>query len=185
MSMTLANIKLAVYSRLNPEGGTPAYTALNEGNITRWAQEKCSEVIRTLDPSQYQALVITSSALTFSTSGSDARATLPTSPAIIKAVSLKVGSTSKRCVIYENPEDYARWDSGNFVYTPTSSKPVAKIANGYVYVRPNTITTGVLEYVKVHPTLGASQDTVFTPIGDNLLIELVVAEVMKSLQLLG
>lgn len=181
MSMSLANLKLAVYSRLDPYGSTPAYTAVNEDNITRWANEKTSEVIKVLDKTQYQALIEHNSSLSFTLSGLDRIADVPTD--YLLPVSLRAGSSSRLCHIFDDPNDYNRWDSSNFIFTPTANKPIAKIQDNTVFVRPTTITSGLLDYVKQHPTLSAGQDTVFSSIGDNVLIDLIVKEAMKILEL--
>lgn len=177
--MTLAELKSAVYSRLAADAAAPDYTAIHEDNITRWANEKTTEVIKALPPVNFQALVVIAHALTFAAG----KASLPSD--FVMPISVSIGSNDKRAFIYTDPEDYARWDSGNFVFTPTSSKPIALVANTYVYIKPSTgITAGKLDYVKKHPTLAALQDTVFNSIGDNLLIDLVTQEAKNYLQVM-
>lgn len=183
MSMTLANLKLAVYSRLAPSMGTPAYGGVAEDNITRWVNESTSDVVKALAPVHYQALLEHNTSLTLTESGLDRVASLPAD--YMMPISLRVGSSYKRCHIFEDPDDYNRWDSSNFIYTPSSSKPISKIMDGMVFVRPVTgITQGLLDYVKEHPTISDSQPTVFSDIGDKLLIDLVVDRAMKTLEVM-
>jgi len=184
MSMTLANLQYAVKSRLAPDESSPAYTALHNDNITRWANEKTSEVILALEPQHYQALIEDSESLTvFTQSGPNAVSALPSNYVKYISIRVSINSVLRDCFVFENPKEFNRYDSRNFILTPVTTKPIAKIMDGLVYVRPNTITSGDMDYVKAHPTLSGSQSTVFDDVGDNLLIKLVVEEAMKILEL--
>ena len=183
MSMTLANLQYAVKSRLAPDESSPAYTALHNDNITRWANEKTSEVILALEPQHYQALIDDGAALSFSLSGLDRKAALPSDYLKYVSIRVTIGTGLKDCFVFEHPKEYNRYDSRNFVLTPVTTKPIAKIMDGYIYVRPNTVTAGDIDYVKNHPTLSGSQDTLFSSVGDDLLIKLIVEEAMKVMEL--
>jgi hypothetical protein len=183
MSMTLAALQAAVLRRLDPEGSTPSYSAVHNDTIKQIAQEKTDEVILALEPQHYQALIEDGSTLTFTTSGANAVSALPSDYVKYVSVRVTISSILKRCFVFDNPDEYNRYDSRNFILTPVDEKPICKIMDGFVYVRPNDITSGDMDYVKEHPTLSGSQDTVFDSVGDTMLIKLTTEEIMKILEL--
>lgn len=54
--------------------------------------------------------------------------------------------------------------------------PYAYIGGGKLYIKPTSHSTAYLDYAKQHPTISGSQDTVFSEIGDDVLIELFMAQ---------
>jgi hypothetical protein len=103
-------------------------------------------------------------------------ASLPT--AYLTALSVRATTTSpavtdRYCRLLFDDDEFSRWDSSNFVYTPNQERPIA-LAADKIYIKPTALTAGKIDYIKTHPTFGASQATVFSPTGDNVLIELVL-----------
>lgn len=185
MSITLANFKLAVYSRLAADEASPAYAALNEGNITRWANEKISRVVNTLEDNiHYQALIVKGSALVISSG----YASLPADFLLgqnRKDLALVLGSADKHAEIYLVPDDFDRWDSSTWLTTPTTDFPVGLIANGRIYVKPTSYASGKLDYVK-KPTFSSASDTTgLSDLADDLLINEVVKEAKTWLENYG
>jgi len=154
---------------------TPAVNDLQDSSIDEFAQQHCTDVIQILkDPLHYSALVVTDSSLTFSSGAED----LPSDYELALAVKVETTSPSvskRNCELLFDPQEFAKRDSSNFVLTPDQDHPAVLVANGKAYIKPTTLTTGYLDYVKTHPTLGASQGTVFSSVGDNVLIDLILA----------
>lgn len=173
--MTLAELTTAIYSRLAAELASPVYTPVNEDNIILWINEKLDEVPRIVkDSSVFHQLLVYNSDLTIS-GGS---VNLPSDFNIHEAV--RFGT--KNAIILESLESFSKWDSGNFVMTPSLLFPVAVIVSNAIKVKPTTITSGKLDYVKKHPTVDSGNGTLFNQRGDNVLIQLVLSMVYQSLE---
>lgn len=175
MSLTRAEIRTRVKTHLRAEMSTPAVNDFNDNSIDEFAQQHCADVIHILnDPSHYPSLIVIDSSLTFS-SGT---ASLPSDYELatsVKVTTTDPAVTKRDCKLLFNPADFSKLDSFNFILTPDQDHPVVLVANGNAYVRPTSITAGYLDYVKEHPTLSATQGTVFDSIGDNVLINLILA----------
>lgn len=154
-------------TRVRADEAAPSLADLNDASITQWANEETSNVIDQLkDAQHFPSLTVRQTSLTFS-SGS---ASLPTSYQRYISVTVTANSvTYKRCRIFENHDEFNRYDSSNFILTPTTELPIVLMADK-VYVRPSSITAGKIDYIKSHPTISASQDTVFDDTADNLLL---------------
>jgi hypothetical protein len=50
------------------------------------------------------------------------------------------------------------------------------LAADTIRVKPATITAGTIDYLKLHPTISGSQGTVFSQIGDDMLIHLIMSD---------
>lgn len=155
-----------------------------------------------------QALKVVDANLSFS----GGQATLPTDFGMAIAVKANVGGVSKKkCILTTDPQIFAQLDSANFLTTPTNEfpfvliadgkaylksalggsitgyldyirkPPFAMAANGNLYVKPTSHTTSKLDYVKNHPAV--SGGTKFSELGDEILVELIVAEVFGFLEL--
>ena len=89
--------------------------------------------------------------------------------------------SKKKCRLTLDPNIFATWDGGNFVLTPSQYQPIALVAGDKVFIKP-TLSTGYLDYVKKHPTIGASQGSLFSPTGDNILVNLILADYYSHIQ---
>ena len=169
----LARVKTHIRAEL--ASGDLAVNDIHNDSIYEFAQQHCTDVIHILkDTSHFSALVEVDTSFDFST-GSKA---LPSDYELALAVKVTTTSpsvTKRNCELLFNPAEFAKRDSANFVLTPDQDHPVVLIADDKAYIKPTTLTTGYLDYVKTHPTLGSSQGTEFDSMGDNVLVNLVLA----------
>ena len=182
MAIAYTEIRTRVQRRIRADLATAslAVNDLHTDAIDGWANEFTADVINILqDPMHFPTLLVADGALTF-TSGSVAFPSLYQRHVALKVTSTysdKTGATQtltdRNAAIYTAPNDFARYDSSNFVLTPTGRRPIALIADK-VYVKPTTITAGKFTYIKSHPTIGVDQATLFDDTGDNLLILLIL-----------
>jgi len=171
--MTLAELQTRVKTHIRAELSTPAVNDLNDNSIAEFANEHTGDVISLLDTSHYSELIEVDYSLTFASGYED----LPSN--YQKAIAVKVTTTDpavtkKDCRLFFDPAKFSRLDSSNFVITPTQRQPVALVAEDKVFVKPDTLTTGFLDYVKEHPTITSTQGTLFSPQGDNILVRFVL-----------
>jgi len=181
MSISRATIYTRVKTRIRADLATPLVDDLHDNSINTWAQEKCAQVIELLDHNvHFPSLFVPSESLTFTTSNTDRRANLPST--YQRPVALRVTGTSasnRKTRILETSEDFRRFDSSNFLLTPTENRPIAFIGS-HVFVLPTTLTTGRFDYIKAHPTIDGSNGTVFDELGDEMLILFIVSEYFSS-----
>ena len=181
--MTLAELIIRVQTQIRAElpAASLSVSDLDDDSIEQWGDEELINVILILkDPKHFPELVAIDESLTFS-SGS---ASLPedfwwpklTSQQndLYNLLSLKVtaNSVTKRHASLVLPAEFARFDSSNFVLTPSDKFPVATIADK-VYIKPTDITAGYLDYITTHQAI--SSGTQFDAVGDNVLVALVMA----------
>jgi len=179
--MTLAELRTRVKTQLRAEMSTPSVSDLDDNSIEQWGDEELINVILILkDSRHFPALVSIDHSLTF-TSGSVA---LPSDfwwpksanqqESMKDLLSLKVtaNAVTKRRATPLTPSEFAGFDSSNFVLTPSTKFPVWMIAD-QIYVKPTTITAGYLDYIVEHQAI--SSGTQFDAVGDNVLVQLVMA----------
>ena len=175
MALSLANIRTRVKTHIRAEMATPAVNDLNNASIDGWANEHCTDVIRILkDPVHFSSLIVPDTSITFSSG----YASLPTGYELALAVKVATTTptvTKRNCELLFDPQEFAKRDSSNFILTPDNDHPVVLIANARAYIKPTALTTGYLDYVKKHPTITTSQDTLFDSMGDKVLIDLILS----------
>ncbi len=176
--MTRANLVTRVKTRIRADLATPTIDDLHDNSIYTWANEKLSLVVEMLkDPIHYPALVVIGHNLGALTLYAGKKyAALPSN--YLRAVTVKVGSSRRKCRLYFDPVEFSRYDSSNFVLTPDSDYPLA-LAADKIYVLPTSTTAVYLDYIKEHPDLSGSVGTSFDGFGDEALTLLVVAEYYK------
>ncbi len=180
--MNLAGLKTQVLSKLEPLTSAPTYNAIHDDQWQRWANEKIPVVISALLKAQrldaLQKLLTPDTSITL-TSGIG---TLP-SDFFLKS-SLTIGTSRLQVLLLNEPDDFWRWDSSNFITTPRSERPIGIIMNDKVYVKPTTLSgPAYLTYIKNHPALTGSQVTLFNEEGDEPFIELVFQQALDALEL--
>lgn len=190
MAIAYTEIRQRVQRRIRADLATAslAVNDLHTDAIDGWANEHTADVINILqDPMHFPSLLVVDGALTF-TSGSVAFPSLYQRHVALKVTSTytdkdgsTVTSTDRRAQIFTAPDEFAKYDSSNFLLTPTGRWPIALVADK-VYVKPTSITAGKFTYIKSHPTIGASQATVFDDTGDNLLVLLILKEYYTYLE---
>jgi len=177
--MTLATLETRVKTRIRADMSTPAVNDLADESIATWANEKKSEVIHLLkDPVRFfPTLQVMGTALTFAAGVED----LPADYELYTNVVVNNGTvTNRKCRITEDVKKFRALDSNNFINTPHLDTPVILISSA-IYVLPTSITAGVLDYIKVHPTISDSQATLFTELGDLVLLNKIVQEYYRTI----
>jgi len=180
--MTESQLKTRIKRRIRADLSTPVVNDLHDNTIVGWANEFTGDVVHALKDSVYfPTLVKTDHSLTFS-SGS---AALPSD--FEYPVSLKVDAdyqnnagtpinVPERSVrLLDDQKQFDTYDSVNFIVTPTEKRPVGLITDK-IYVKPSSITSGKLTYIKAHPAIDSSNPTLFNDIGDRLLTLFVLRE---------
>lgn len=182
--MTLAQIRTRVKTHIRAEMSTPAVNDIDDASIDEFANEHTGDVVNLLDPTHYPDLVIIDSSLIFAVG----EYALPAD--YEKGIAVKVNTvspaiTKKSCRLFFDPSAYAKMDSSNFVNTPSQKQPVSLIAEGKVYIKPSALNSaaGHLDYIKKHPTITVSQDTLFSDSGDNMLVRFILADYYNFLEM--
>lgn len=175
MALTQAQLYTRFKTHLRAESATPTPVDINDASITEFANGRTGDVIKLIkDSVHFPSLQNIDTSLTFASG----YATLPAD--YMLATALKVTTTSpvvskKDCRLTFDHTEFARWDSSNFLLTPSQERPVALVADK-VYIKPTTLTTGYFDYIEKHPTISGTQGTVFDDIGDSVLIDLILAD---------
>ena len=182
--MTLAQLKTQVLSRLEPLTSAPTYNAIHNDQYQRWADEKIpvvvTEFVKAGRIEAIQGLIVPDISVTI-TSGIGAFSFSD----YFLPLSLTVTSARVQVQLLTAPDEFYRWDSGSFVVTPRTARPVGIIMNSTVYVKPtNLATPAYLTYIKNHNPLFDAQETLFNDEGDAMLIELVYQEASKALEIM-
>ena len=183
MSISISTIRTRVFSRLAADLSSPTYSQIHNNNITTWANELTAIVSRKLAEmgvsGELQGLITIGSSIALNASGIG---TLPSDYETHTNGKVLVSGNRKSLFrLYDDPAKFAKWDSSNFVVTPTTRKPVALIANGQIRVKPTTITTAYLDYVIQHPTL-ASNNTKYGKMGDAMLVGVIAGRCFDFLE---
>lgn len=178
MAISRAVILQRVQRRVNADlaEASLAINDVHEESIYGWANEFCPKVIDLIkDPIHFPSLNVTGTSLTFSTGS----AALPSSFQLPRTVKVSasytdlngdtVSVTSRKAMIYTDPNDFHRFDSSSFVLTPSGKRPIVLITDK-IYVKPTTITSGTIDYIKSHPTIDGSSGSLFDDKGDTALI---------------
>jgi len=183
MSITRAVLYTRVKTRIRQDLATPAINDLDDASIVTWAQEKCAQVIALLrDPVHFPTLLVSNVSVTFATESSDRTAAFPTTYTYERTHALRVTGASasgRKARLIFNADDFRRYDSSNFILTPTEARPIAYIADK-LRVLPITLTSGKLDYVRAHPAITGAAGTLFDELGDEILVLFVVAEYYRS-----
>ena len=165
--------------------GSLAVNDIHDDSIDGFAQKRTADVINIIAypelPEEernaravehFPELIVTDGSLTFSSGSASIPSTCVT-PLTLKVTTTSPSVTKKYARLLMDPDEFARWDSSNFVYTPNQERPVA-LYSDKVYIKPSTLTAGYLDYVKEHPAI--SGGTKFSPKGDNILIHLILSD---------
>jgi len=184
LAITLTNIKTRFKTRVRADlaAASLAVSDIHDDSITQWANEETATVIHALKEPylHFLELIVPDGAITFS-SGSSAYPSANHQ----RTISVKVTSsyldkdgdtitlTDRRARLTYDNDEFNRFDSSNFLTTPTGKRPMVLVANK-LYVKPTTITAGKITYIDSHPLITGDQDTVFDDVGDNLLILLII-----------
>ena len=180
MAISLATLKTRVKTRIRADLATPAVNNLDDKSIETWANEYKSVVIQILrDPRHFNKLIVFDSTLTIS----NGKAALPADYEMAVAVKVKTTTEAKRqAILTFDPQEFNSFDNSNFVTKVTEKFPLALVANGNLYVKPDSITNAYMDYIKRHPTISDSQGTLWNDIADNVLTELIVASYFSFLE---
>lgn len=197
MAISYTEIRTRVKRRFSADLSTPAINDLDNANIDGWANEHKNDVIQLLLPDglpldevmrraaiYFRSLTVSDESVTITSSAIDLTGldyglkrviSLSCTAAYADKSGDTVTVTAKRVRILDNPDDFNRLDSSNFIITPTAKRPVGLIAGNSLKLKPTSgLSAALLTYIRTHPTIGASQDTLFDEMGDNLLILLIV-----------
>lgn len=167
MSLTISQIRTRVYTKLAAELATPSYEDIHNDSITTWADQAASIVIHTLPPENFPRLRVIDYSVTLSGGNGSITAINVELP-----LAVKVGTSKLATEMYQDPDDFNRWDSRNFILTPTTRQPVSLVANGRIYVKPTSYTQAYFDYLNKQPGL-ASNSTYFNSAGDEMLVNIV------------
>jgi hypothetical protein len=183
MAISISTLRTRVFSRLAADLASPTYSEIDNANITIWANELTSLVTEKLAKmdakDELQALVTIGTSVALSASGVGS---LPSGFAVAMAVKVDISGTRKSVFrLYYDPAKFAKWDSSNFILTPTNRKPVALIAGNNVRIKPTSISTAYVDWAKEHPDL-ASNSTLYQINGDRMLVGLVAARCYDFLE---
>lgn len=184
MAISRAEILKRVQRRVNADlaESSLAINDVHTESIYGWANEFCPKVIDLIkDPIHFPSLQVTGEALTFAAGEED----LPSSFQLPRTVRVSasytdlngdtVNVTSRKAIIYTDPNDFHRFDSSSFVLTPSGKRPAVLITDK-IYVKPTSITSGTMDYIKSHPTIDGSNGTKFSDKADLLLVLLIIKE---------
>jgi len=180
MTDTLSNIQSAVYNRLRADLASPGVSDIDLGanSIQTWTNEvspRVSEMLRG-KPEHLLGLQTSSSLLITGNI-----AILPSDFHFVQDGGLRIvtagGSTYGVREIAYDAKRFFQLDGSNFLLTPQTKEPVALIATGYIWFKPETgFASCLLTYTKYHPTISSVQNTLWSDLADKILIELVAAK---------
>ena len=197
MATTLADISTRVLTRLAADMAVPAYSKIDSATITTFANSFTNKIVwhfinlfqKSQDPkalAPIQGLQKLSAAVTLAVG--TGIGTLPADAEFVTSVLvLPTVNTVRRAKLYYHADDFERWDSSNFVLTPSSKMIVALISNDTIRVRPlatatPTFATAYIDYIKTHPTMSAGQGTEFSAGADTILVALILSKIYDFLE---
>jgi len=169
MSITISTIRSRVLTKLAAELSSPSYEDIHQNSIDTWADEAAAMVIHNLPEEHLSRLKVVDQVVNLS-SGSGSI----TSYNVERPIAVKVGSSKINTNMYLDPADFNRWDSSNFILTPTTRAPVSLVANGNIYVKPTSYSIAYFDYFRQQPGL-ASNSTYFSSAGDTMLVNIVAS----------
>ena len=174
--MTQTEIYTVVKTKIRADLASPTVNNLNDASISQWANEAAKKLVHELDPAHCKDLQVINEALA---GLADASTHLTfTRPATLEreiAVRVTGASVSNKFTRIIAAAEFWRFDASNAILSASEYQPIAMVADK-VYVKPTTVTSARIDYIKAHPTIGASQATLFDDYGDNLLILLIMSE---------
>lgn len=184
MAATYSTLKDRFLRRVRADKASPAVSDLNnlaDESIQAFIQEAQPEVIKLLamrnyaetariDTGHVQALVEYNASVTLD-SGSGS---LPSD--YLLAAAVRAGSDERNCLLYFDPAMFSKWDSGNWLSTPDANWPVALVTDGALKVKPASLTSAKIDYLKEHPDIDSDQPSLWSNLGDEICIELAVAK---------
>lgn len=182
MSLSLTNFKTRIKTKIRADLSTPTIDDLHDTSITTWGNELVHQVMQ----SQYKLfmangglhedlatifneLITYNTSLTF-TSGV---ATRPSGVFSVVNVVVNADSITNRRAELLDLKDFRRWDGRNFALEPTAQLPKVN-AGDSIRVKPTSIASGKIDFVKVHPTIASG--ILVNEIGQEALVLLVMAE---------
>lgn len=182
MSMTLAQLQEVIVRRVRAEESAPTVSDLDidSNTVTNWLNDLTSQVVDLLrhNPQNYkdfQELVYIDKSLTLDANAKTSISSL--SSEYILAV--KCGTQKYDADVLYDPRQFSFYDSSNWLLEVDANKPKALVAEGKIFVKPvNTYKSGKIyvDHTIPHPTISSSQGTVFSPIGNDILIELFMSK---------
>ena len=189
--MTLAELVIRVQTQIRAELAAASLDVsdLHDDSIEQWGDEELINVILILkDSRHFPELVTIDGSLTFTSGSADLPddfwwpKTAKQQESMYDLLSLKVtaNDVTKRHTSLVSPAEFARFDSSNFVLTPSNKFPVGMIADK-VYIKPTDITAGYFDYINTHQAI--EDGTQFDAVGDNVLVALVMARYYEYLEL--
>jgi len=164
---TLESLVKSIKTRIAMEMIAPVVLDLSEEAIALMTVDVIPEIMLRLNFEDIEALIIPLHPLTMSGESVD----LPEDLFAVKTVVL---SSGKKCTYYNDFSSYKAFDETSALMTPTDEAPIASVAGGKLFVRPNQ-TEVRLDYYQIHPPLDGSQGTLLSAKGDKLVEDLIVA----------
>lgn len=183
MPFAYSSFLLNLKTRLRADIAPAVIANIDDTSFKTWANEKTGEVIYLLKDSKRFELVdlITYNATLSFTAGT---AGVP-SQAGSAVLALRVDASNTEVKIL-SPEEFSKFDSSNFMSTPTKRFPVGMIAKSSIYVKPTAIdsgtnfTVGKLDYIDIHGDV--TNGINFRQLGYQILIELVAQQAFTFLE---
>jgi hypothetical protein len=188
--MTLTQIETELKTFIHPETGSPAFTDINTASVLLFANQKIPEAIQLLkDPIHFISLLVDAEPVDLADNAAKDAVYIDLdqlNSTFSRAVSLRVHDDDDEYVFatqLEDPEDFRRLDSSNFLTTQDDHDPVYTITGQALLVKPRSATgrSSYFSYIKRHTDLvGGSTETPFDAIGDRVFMDLVKAEYFRS-----
>ena len=181
MSLSIANFRIALKTKIRADIATPAIDDLHDNSITQWGNEH----VHTVMHMQYQALLaaqeeadianvfeelITYNQSVTYTAGSVTR---PSGIFSLSSAVVTADGLTKNARIVDIKE-FRRHDSRNFVLTPSVELPMVTLAGSTIKVIPTSITAGRIDSIKDHPSIAGG--ILLNAIGQSALIYMVMKE---------
>lgn len=187
--MTVTELTTFVLARLESETSSPTFNSINSDQWTRWADDKIPGIVQYFIEQKRFDIIEPLLALDTAVTISSGSGPLSGITDFGQAIAFKVTSAKIECRLLTDPSEFAKWDSSSFLTTPREERPIAIIMSDKVHIKPSSVSNpsdplGYLDYVKIHPSLTGSQETLFKTPADELLVEQVYQLALESLQLL-
>jgi len=184
MSLSVANFTDRLARSIRADLASPGASniGLDTGTVTAWLNEEWPKALQfLLDGGKKDTIhELFKPAYTININASTL-ATLPSDYFKWENISVNTVNTkhnAKQCLVFDNAVDFKRFNSSNWLTSPQDNRPVARIADGTIYVYPASTYASkylFLDYYANHPTFSGSQDSEFGALGDKVLLELLKA----------